>query len=80
MILFQTMVGLGGRQDMYMAREDLMTPEELEDYHHDPSIDDIPTMRPTLRQWLLIGADVGMTSGLQPWCKPRITGRDQIAL
>lgn len=39
-------------EDLY-TREDLMTPEELEDFHHDPSDDQIPTMTPAMREFVL---------------------------
>ena len=42
-------------EDLYIGREDLMTSEELEDIHHDPSTETIPTYTPILRQWILFG-------------------------
>jgi hypothetical protein len=41
-------------EDLYYDREDLMTPEELEDFHHEPSTETIPTYSPTMRAWLII--------------------------
>lgn len=41
-------------EDLYM-REDLMTPEELEEFHFDPSSAEIQTLSPLLRQWILFG-------------------------
>ncbi|KAL9182089.1 hypothetical protein ACHAXT_012432 [Thalassiosira profunda] len=42
-------------EDLY-TREDLMTPEELEDFHLDPSDCAIPTLTPLLKNWILMGA------------------------
>ena len=39
-------------EDLYGDREDLMTPEELEEYHHEPSSETIPTYSPQMRTWI----------------------------
>jgi hypothetical protein len=39
-------------EDIYGEREDLMTPEEIEEYHHDPSTEKVPTLTPTMRRYL----------------------------
>lgn len=39
--------------DLYHDREDLMTPEELEEHKHDHSSETIPTYTPNMRTWLL---------------------------
>ena len=41
-------------EDLYM-QEDLMTPEELEEFHFDPSSAETQTLSPLLRQWILFG-------------------------
>mmetsp|Transcript_8033 Transcript_8033/g.10078 ORF Transcript_8033/g.10078 Transcript_8033/m.10078 type:complete len:229 (+) Transcript_8033:31-717(+) len=41
-------------EDLYTDREDLMTAEELEDFYHDHSSENIPTLTPSIREWLLI--------------------------
>ena len=38
--------------DMFYDREDLMTPEELEEYHHEPSLETIPTFSADMKEWL----------------------------
>lgn len=46
-------------EDLYWDREDLMTPEELEEWKHDPSDEIIQTLTPNLRSWLLeFGGDM----------------------
>jgi len=44
-------------EDLYCMREDLMTPEELEEHHHDPSFDEIPTYTDALQRWILHGCE-----------------------
>lgn len=39
-------------EDLYWDREDLMTPEELEEWNHDTDDEVIPTYTPNLRSWL----------------------------
>lgn len=39
-------------EELYHGREDLMTPEELEEYKHDFSAEEIPTYTPPMRAWL----------------------------
>lgn len=38
-------------EDLY--DEEDMTPEELEEYHHDPSFETIPTYTPNVKKWVL---------------------------
>ena len=38
---------------MYTLHEELLTAEEIEDVNHDPSTEEIPTLTPDLREWLL---------------------------
>lgn len=52
-------------EDLYILREDLLTPEELEDVRHDPSTEEIPTFTPTLRQWILMGG-IDSEFGVRP--------------
>jgi hypothetical protein len=40
-------------EDLYDDREGLMTADELEDYHHEPSTETIPTYTPAMRDWLI---------------------------
>jgi hypothetical protein len=40
-------------EDLY-RREDLMTPEELEEWHFEPSSAEVETLSPLLRQWILL--------------------------
>uniref|UniRef100_A0A7S1VME9 MYND-type domain-containing protein n=1 Tax=Grammatophora oceanica TaxID=210454 RepID=A0A7S1VME9_9STRA len=40
-------------EDIYAEREDLMTPEELEEWHHSPNDETVPTLSPLLREWLI---------------------------
>mmetsp|Transcript_14917 Transcript_14917/g.33285 ORF Transcript_14917/g.33285 Transcript_14917/m.33285 type:complete len:224 (-) Transcript_14917:355-1026(-) len=40
-------------EDLYWDREDLMTPEELEELNHSPSDETIPTYTPNMRAWLI---------------------------
>ncbi len=49
-----------------------MTAEELEDYHHSPSDDEIPTLTPTLRGWLLLD---GMDSSPEEENRARFESR-----
>ncbi|KAL7574435.1 hypothetical protein ACA910_015808 [Epithemia clementina (nom. ined.)] len=53
---------------MYCKREDLMTPEELEEYNHDPSLDDIPTWTYEMREWLFL-SDTAMAAPEASTCR-----------
>jgi hypothetical protein len=47
--------------DMFNDREDLMTPEELEEYNHEPSSEEIPTFTDEMKHWLFRSDHVLMT-------------------
>lgn len=78
-------------KELYYDREDLMTPQEIEDFHHEPSTDEIPTFTLTLRQLILMGdSEFGVrpapeaASRRRPpaatWRNSRLVGRAQDAL
>lgn len=52
-------------EDLY-RREDLMTPEELEEWHFEPSSAEVETLSPLLRQWILFGGNGEDGDGFRP--------------
>jgi len=48
--------------ELYLDREDLLTPSELEEFHHDMSSEAVPILTPNLRKWLLDDVNFSLDS------------------